>query len=86
MFPDSVSGVLKAAIPVVTFDGSGPKAAQDFLCPHGDTSKPRSADPAILTMTFLVRSFLKQVLLSDSEVLLIVRKLQETQNLLRGDS
>ncbi|XP_024125735.1 D-glutamate cyclase, mitochondrial isoform X1 [Oryzias melastigma] len=42
MVDDAVkTGVLKAAIPVVTFDGSGPKAAQDFLCPHGDTSKPR---------------------------------------------
>uniref|UniRef100_A0A3B3HCT1 D-glutamate cyclase n=2 Tax=Oryzias latipes TaxID=8090 RepID=A0A3B3HCT1_ORYLA len=35
------TGVLKAAIPVVTFEGSGPEAAQNFLCHHGDTSKPR---------------------------------------------
>lgn len=84
MCPDSGSGVLKAAIPVVTFEGSGPEAAQNFLCHHGDTSKPRSADPAVLMMKLLFRGVLSQVFSSVSEVLLVERKLQRTQNSLRG--
>uniref|UniRef100_A0AAQ5YJZ9 D-glutamate cyclase-like C-terminal domain-containing protein n=1 Tax=Amphiprion ocellaris TaxID=80972 RepID=A0AAQ5YJZ9_AMPOC len=35
------NGVLKAAIPLVTFEDSGPDAALHFLCHHGDASKPR---------------------------------------------
>ena len=35
------SGVLKTAIPLVTFEDCGPDAALHFLCHHGDTSKPR---------------------------------------------
>ncbi|XP_028252154.1 D-glutamate cyclase, mitochondrial isoform X2 [Parambassis ranga] len=35
------TGVLKTAIPVVTFEDSGPDSALDFLCHHGDPSKPR---------------------------------------------
>ncbi|XP_027131026.1 D-glutamate cyclase, mitochondrial isoform X2 [Larimichthys crocea] len=34
-------GVLKAAIPLVTFEDSGPDSALRFLCHHGDPSKPR---------------------------------------------
>ncbi|XP_034531839.1 D-glutamate cyclase, mitochondrial [Notolabrus celidotus] len=34
-------GVLKSAVPLVTFEGSGPDAALDFLCHNGDPSKPR---------------------------------------------
>ncbi|XP_068607940.1 D-glutamate cyclase, mitochondrial-like [Brachionichthys hirsutus] len=35
------SGVLKAAIPLVTFEDGGPDSALHFLCHHGDPSKPR---------------------------------------------
>ncbi|XP_060938265.1 D-glutamate cyclase, mitochondrial isoform X1 [Limanda limanda] len=35
------TGVLKTAIPLVTFEDSGPDAALHFLCHHGDPSKPR---------------------------------------------
>ncbi|XP_068195183.1 D-glutamate cyclase, mitochondrial-like [Antennarius striatus] len=35
------SGVLKTAIPLVTFEDSGPDSALRFLCHHGDPSKPR---------------------------------------------
>nr|XP_057946102.1 D-glutamate cyclase, mitochondrial-like isoform X1 [Doryrhamphus excisus] len=35
------SGVLKTTIPLVTFEDSGPNAALDFLCHHGDPAKPR---------------------------------------------
>ncbi|KAK9533240.1 hypothetical protein VZT92_008374 [Zoarces viviparus] len=35
------TGVLKAAIPLVTFEDSGPDSALHFLCHHGDPSKPR---------------------------------------------
>ncbi|KAM4540716.1 D-glutamate cyclase, mitochondrial isoform 2-T2 [Fundulus diaphanus] len=34
-------GVLKAAIPLVTFEDRGPDSALHFLCHHGDPSKPR---------------------------------------------
>lgn len=37
------SGVLKAAIPLVTYEDSGPDSALHFLCHHGDPSKPRLA-------------------------------------------
>lgn len=35
------TGVLKAAIPLVTFEDRGPDSALHFLCHHGDPSKPR---------------------------------------------
>ncbi|XP_062253520.1 D-glutamate cyclase, mitochondrial-like isoform X3 [Platichthys flesus] len=35
------TGVLKTAIPLVTFEDCGPDAALHFLCHHGDPSKPR---------------------------------------------
>ncbi|XP_047466106.1 D-glutamate cyclase, mitochondrial isoform X2 [Mugil cephalus] len=35
------TGVLKSAIPLVTFEDSGPDSALHFLCHHGDSSKPR---------------------------------------------
>ncbi|XP_041827373.1 D-glutamate cyclase, mitochondrial isoform X2 [Melanotaenia boesemani] len=35
------TGVLKSAIPLVTFEDSGPDAALHFLCHHGDPNKPR---------------------------------------------
>ncbi|XP_070776627.1 D-glutamate cyclase, mitochondrial [Enoplosus armatus] len=35
------TGVLKTAIPLVTFEDSGPDSALHFLCHHGDPSKPR---------------------------------------------
>ncbi|XP_071327423.1 D-glutamate cyclase, mitochondrial [Trachinotus anak] len=35
------TGVLKTAIPFVTFEDSGPDAALHFLCHNGDPSKPR---------------------------------------------
>lgn len=35
------TGVLKAAIPLVTFEDSGPDSALHFLCHNGDPSKPR---------------------------------------------
>ncbi|XP_068608278.1 D-glutamate cyclase, mitochondrial-like [Brachionichthys hirsutus] len=35
------SGVLKAAIPLVTFEDGGPDSALHFLCHHGDPAKPR---------------------------------------------
>ncbi|MED6282244.1 hypothetical protein CHARACLAT_030025, partial [Characodon lateralis] len=38
------TGVLKAAIPLVTFEERGADSALHFLCPHGDPSKPRSDD------------------------------------------
>lgn len=38
------SGVLKTAIPLVTFEDSGPDSALHFLCHNGDPSKPRLAD------------------------------------------
>ncbi|KAI3367993.1 hypothetical protein L3Q82_026816 [Scortum barcoo] len=34
------TGVLKTAIPLVTFEDSGPNSALHFLCYHGDPSKP----------------------------------------------
>ncbi|XP_076604540.1 D-glutamate cyclase, mitochondrial isoform X2 [Chaetodon auriga] len=34
-------GVLKSAIPLVTFEDRGPDSALHFLCHHGDPSKPR---------------------------------------------
>lgn len=37
-------GVLKAAIPLVTFEGSSPDSARHFLCHDGDPSKPRLAE------------------------------------------
>lgn len=39
----SPAGVLEAAVPLVTFEGSGPDSALRFLCHDGDPSKPRSA-------------------------------------------
>ncbi|PWA16344.1 hypothetical protein CCH79_00004339 [Gambusia affinis] len=38
------TGVLKAAIPLVTFEDRGPDSAMHFLCHHGDPTKPRSDD------------------------------------------
>ncbi|KAM4541631.1 D-glutamate cyclase, mitochondrial [Odontesthes bonariensis] len=35
------TGVLKSAIPLVTYEDEGPDAALNFLCHHGDASKPR---------------------------------------------
>ncbi|XP_023208642.1 D-glutamate cyclase, mitochondrial isoform X2 [Xiphophorus maculatus] len=35
------TGVLKAAIPLVTFEDRGPDSAMHFLCHHGDPTKPR---------------------------------------------
>uniref|UniRef100_UPI0037E8E360 D-glutamate cyclase, mitochondrial-like n=1 Tax=Semicossyphus pulcher TaxID=241346 RepID=UPI0037E8E360 len=35
------NGVLKSAVPLVTFEDSGPDSALHFLCHHGDPSKPR---------------------------------------------
>ncbi|XP_030615060.1 D-glutamate cyclase, mitochondrial isoform X2 [Archocentrus centrarchus] len=35
------TGVLSAAVPLVTFEDSGPDAALHFLCHHGDPNKPR---------------------------------------------
>lgn len=35
------TGVLKTAVPLVTFEGSGPDSALHFLCHNGDPSKPR---------------------------------------------
>ncbi|XP_075993720.1 D-glutamate cyclase, mitochondrial isoform X2 [Genypterus blacodes] len=35
------TGVLKEAVPLVTFEDSGPDSALHFLCHHGDPSKPR---------------------------------------------
>lgn len=35
------TGVLEAAVPLVTFEGSGPDSALRFLCQDGDPSKPR---------------------------------------------
>ncbi|XP_038585589.1 D-glutamate cyclase, mitochondrial [Micropterus salmoides] len=35
------TGVLKTAIPLVTFEDSSPGSALHFLCHHGDPSKPR---------------------------------------------
>uniref|UniRef100_G3NB29 D-glutamate cyclase n=1 Tax=Gasterosteus aculeatus aculeatus TaxID=481459 RepID=G3NB29_GASAC len=35
------TGVLKTAIPIVTFEESGPDSALHFLCHHGDPNKPR---------------------------------------------
>uniref|UniRef100_A0A8D3CYI1 D-glutamate cyclase n=1 Tax=Scophthalmus maximus TaxID=52904 RepID=A0A8D3CYI1_SCOMX len=35
------TGVLKHAIPLVTFEDSGPDSALHFLCHHGDPTKPR---------------------------------------------
>ncbi|XP_004569985.1 D-glutamate cyclase, mitochondrial isoform X1 [Maylandia zebra] len=35
------TGVLKDAIPLVTFEDGGPDAARHFLCHHGDPNKPR---------------------------------------------
>ncbi|XP_047201236.1 D-glutamate cyclase, mitochondrial isoform X2 [Girardinichthys multiradiatus] len=35
------TGVLKAAIPLVTFEDRGADSALHFLCAHGDPSKPR---------------------------------------------
>ncbi|XP_076604538.1 D-glutamate cyclase, mitochondrial isoform X1 [Chaetodon auriga] len=35
------TGVLKSAIPLVTFEDRGPDSALHFLCHHGDPSKPR---------------------------------------------
>uniref|UniRef100_A0A8D0A1I9 D-glutamate cyclase n=1 Tax=Sander lucioperca TaxID=283035 RepID=A0A8D0A1I9_SANLU len=35
------TGVLKTAIPLITFEDSGPDSALHFLCHHGDPSKPR---------------------------------------------
>ncbi|KAK2825863.1 hypothetical protein Q5P01_020077 [Channa striata] len=35
------TGVLKSAIPLITFEDNGPDAALHFLCHHGDSSKPR---------------------------------------------
>nr|XP_046268557.1 D-glutamate cyclase, mitochondrial isoform X2 [Scatophagus argus] len=35
------TGVLKTAIPLVTFEDNGPDSALHFLCHHGDPSKPR---------------------------------------------
>lgn len=35
------NGVLKAPIPLVTFEDGGPDSALHFLCHHGDASKPR---------------------------------------------
>uniref|UniRef100_UPI0037E7314C D-glutamate cyclase, mitochondrial-like n=1 Tax=Semicossyphus pulcher TaxID=241346 RepID=UPI0037E7314C len=35
------NGVLKSAVPLVTFEESGPDSALHFLCHHGDPSKPR---------------------------------------------
>ncbi|CAN9502028.1 unnamed protein product [Ophioblennius macclurei] len=35
------TGVLKTHIPLVTFEGSGPESARNFLCVNGDPSKPR---------------------------------------------
>ncbi|KAM4723804.1 D-glutamate cyclase, mitochondrial isoform 2-T2 [Anableps anableps] len=35
------TGVLKAAIPLVTFQDRGPDSAVRFLCHHGDPSRPR---------------------------------------------
>uniref|UniRef100_A0A8C4DY53 D-glutamate cyclase n=1 Tax=Dicentrarchus labrax TaxID=13489 RepID=A0A8C4DY53_DICLA len=34
-------GVLKSAVPLVTFEDRGPDSALHFLCHHGDPSKPR---------------------------------------------
>ncbi|XP_071770386.1 D-glutamate cyclase, mitochondrial [Centroberyx gerrardi] len=35
------TGVLKTAIPLVTFENTSPDSAVHFLCHHGDPSKPR---------------------------------------------
>ncbi|XP_036954441.1 D-glutamate cyclase, mitochondrial isoform X1 [Acanthopagrus latus] len=35
------TGVLKSAVPLVTFEDGGPDSALHFLCHHGDRSKPR---------------------------------------------
>ncbi|KAM9355031.1 D-glutamate cyclase, mitochondrial [Pholidichthys leucotaenia] len=35
------TGVLKTAVPLVTFKDDGPEAALHFLCHHGDHSKPK---------------------------------------------
>ncbi|XP_054652250.1 D-glutamate cyclase, mitochondrial [Dunckerocampus dactyliophorus] len=35
------SGVLKTTIPLVTFEESSPNSALEFLCHHGDPTKPR---------------------------------------------
>ncbi|XP_061599795.1 D-glutamate cyclase, mitochondrial [Cololabis saira] len=35
------NGVLKTALPLVTYEDSGPDSALHFLCHHGDPSKPR---------------------------------------------
>ncbi|XP_072221631.1 D-glutamate cyclase, mitochondrial isoform X2 [Leuresthes tenuis] len=35
------TGVLKSAIPLLTYEDEGPDAALNFLCHHGDPSKPR---------------------------------------------
>uniref|UniRef100_A0A671TFS5 D-glutamate cyclase n=1 Tax=Sparus aurata TaxID=8175 RepID=A0A671TFS5_SPAAU len=35
------TGVLKTAVPLVTFEDGGPDSALHFLCHHGDRSKPR---------------------------------------------
>ncbi|XP_008314806.1 D-glutamate cyclase, mitochondrial [Cynoglossus semilaevis] len=35
------TGVLKTAIPLVTFEDTGPDAALNFLCHHGEPNKPR---------------------------------------------
>uniref|UniRef100_A0AAV2JLK3 D-glutamate cyclase-like C-terminal domain-containing protein n=1 Tax=Knipowitschia caucasica TaxID=637954 RepID=A0AAV2JLK3_KNICA len=37
----SLSGVLTAPVPLVTFDDSGPDSALHFLCHDGDVNKPR---------------------------------------------
>ncbi|KAM6973798.1 D-glutamate cyclase, mitochondrial [Aplochiton taeniatus] len=34
-------GVMKAAVPLVTFKNTGPDSALQFLCHHGDATKPR---------------------------------------------
>lgn len=35
------TGVLKTPLPLVTFEDTGPDSALNFLCHHGDPSKPR---------------------------------------------
>ncbi|KAK7904471.1 hypothetical protein WMY93_017078 [Mugilogobius chulae] len=35
------SGVLSAPVPLVTYEDNGPDSALNFLCHHGDVSKPR---------------------------------------------
>ncbi|XP_028298346.1 D-glutamate cyclase, mitochondrial isoform X2 [Gouania willdenowi] len=35
------TGILKAAIPLVTYEDTGPHSALHFLCHHGDPTKPR---------------------------------------------